>query len=249
MNTHALPLLEAALNGSRDHARVPRTAEPLAEAARAAVAEGARAIHMHPYDALGRETLAAEPCAAALKAVRAACPGVPVSLSTSADIEPDPRARLDLIARWRVLPDLVSANQGEAGIESLCEYLMARGVGIEAGILSVGDAETFALSDIKNRCVRVLVEPLDADVAAALAHADAIEKVLMRAGVSIEQVHHGDGLASWAVNRRALERGHGIRTGLEETTVLPDGRPARDNAALVRAAAAMIAAASRVASR
>jgi uncharacterized protein (DUF849 family) len=249
MSVGTVPLLEVALNGSRDHAGVPRTAEQLAEAARAAVAEGARVIHMHPYDALGRETLAAEPCAAALKAVRAACPGVPVSLSTSADIEPDPRARLDLIARWRVLPDLVSANQGEAGIEPLCEYLMARGVGIEAGILSVGDAETFALSDIKNRCVRVLVEPLDADAAAALAHADAIEKVLMRAGVSIEQVHHGDGLASWAVNRRALERGHGIRTGLEDTTVLPDGRPARDNAALVRAAAAMIAAGSRVASR
>jgi uncharacterized protein (DUF849 family) len=240
MSVGTVPLLEVALNGSRDHAGVPRTAEQLAEAARAAVAEGARVIHMHPYDALGRETLAAEPCAAALKAVRAACPGVPVSLSTSAEIEPDPRARLDLIARWRVLPDLVSANQGEAGIEALCEYLMARGVGIEAGILSVGDAEAFALSDIKNRCVRVLLEPLDADAAAALAHAAAIEKVLMRGGVSIEQVHHGDGLASWAVNRRALERGHGIRTGLEDTTVLPDGQPARDNAALVRAAAALI---------
>jgi len=87
-----------------------------------------------------------------------------------------------------------------------------------------------------------------ADAAATLAHAAAIEKVLMRAGVSIEQVHHGDGLARWAVNRRDLERGHGIRTGLEDTTVLPDGRPARDNAALVRAAA-MIAAGSRVASR
>jgi uncharacterized protein (DUF849 family) len=249
MNMRTLPLLAVALNGSRDHPGVPRTVEQLAEAARLAVAEGARVIHMHPYDAAGRETLAAEPCAAALKAVRAVCPGVPVSLSTSSEIEPDPRARLDLIARWRVLPDLVSANQGEAGIETLCEYLMARGVGIEAGILSVADAEAFALSDIKNRCVRVLVEPLDADSAAALGHAAAIEKVLTRAGVSIEQVHHGDGRANWAVNRRALERGHGIRTGLEDTTVLPDGRPARDNATLVRAAVAMISAASRVDSR
>jgi uncharacterized protein (DUF849 family) len=79
-----------------------------------------------------------------------------------------------------------------------------------------------------------------------VAHAAAIEGILARGGVEREQVHHGDGIASWAVNRRALTRGHGIRTGLEDTAVLPDGRAAPDNGALVRAAAAMIAAASRV---
>jgi uncharacterized protein (DUF849 family) len=39
---------------------------------------------------------------------------------------------------------------------------------------------------------------------------------------------------------RALARGHGMRTGLEDITVLPDGRPAEDNADLVRTAAAML---------
>ena len=91
-------------------------------------------------------------------------------------------------------------------------------------------------------CVRVLVEPLDADPRDAVAHAAAMEEVLDRAGIELEQVHHGDGVASWAVNERALGRGHGIRTGLEDTPVLPDGRPALDNAALVRAAALMRAA-------
>ena len=62
----------------------------------------------------------------------------------------------------------------------------------------------------------------------------------MRSGVSTEQVHHGEGIASWAVNRRAVARGHGIRTGLEDCPVLPDGSPAPDNAALVRVAAALI---------
>ncbi|MGO4841653.1 3-keto-5-aminohexanoate cleavage protein, partial [Rhizobiaceae sp. 2RAB30] len=61
-----------------------------------------------------------------------------------------------------------------------------------------------------------------------------------------EQVHHGNGAACWAVNRRALERGHGIRTGLEDVTVLPDGTPARDNAELVMAAAALIGSATRM---
>jgi uncharacterized protein (DUF849 family) len=233
------PLLEVALNGSRsdgEHPGVPRTPSQLAEQARAAVDAGARVLHLHPYDGAGKETLAAEPCAAALRAVRAACPDVPVSLSTSAAIEPGPRRRLELIAGWTELPELVTANQGERGIRELCEHLIARGVGIEAGLLSLADAEAFVRSGLASRCVRVLVEPLDAEPEAAVAHAARIEEVIDRAGITLEQVHHGDGVASWAVNSRALARGHGIRTGLEDTPVLPDGRLAADNAALVRAA-------------
>jgi uncharacterized protein (DUF849 family) len=233
-------LLAAALNGSRAHPRAPRTPRELAEDARACVAAGARVLHLHPFDG-ERETLGAEPCAAAVLAVRAACPGIPVSLSTSAAIEPDPGRRLELVAAWTVLPELVTANQGEAGIVELCEHLIARGVGIEAGLLALGDAVAFVRSNLAGRCVRVLVEPLDADPEAAGAHAAAMERVLDEAGVTLEQVHHGDELASWAVNERALERGHGIRTGLEDTTVLPDGSPAPDNASLVRAAAALMA--------
>ena len=68
-----------------------------------------------------------------------------------------------------------------------------------------------------------------------------MEEVVTAAGIALAQVHHGDGVASWAVNARAVERGHGIRTGLEDTVFLPDGTLAPDNAALVRAAAEMIA--------
>ena len=42
------------------------------------------------------------------------------------------------------------------------------------------------------------------------------------------------------MNRRALDRGHGIRTGLEDVTLLPDGAQALDNADLVEAAARLI---------
>jgi uncharacterized protein (DUF849 family) len=70
-------------------------------------------------------------------------------------------------------------------------------------------------------------------------HAAAIEDVLLVAGIELEQVHHGEGIACWAVNKRGLARGHGIRTGLEDTLVLPDGTLAPDNAGLVRAAASL----------
>ena len=71
-------------------------------------------------------------------------------------------------------------------------------------------------------------------------HAGEMEEIVTSAGIELDQVHHGYGIACWAVNRRGLERGHGIRTGLEDVTLLPDGTPARDNADLVAAAARLI---------
>jgi uncharacterized protein (DUF849 family) len=236
------PLLEVALNGSRsaaEHPAIPQTPDELARESRAAVTAGAGVLHLHAFDE-DKESLAPAPCAAALRAVHAACPGVPVSLTTSAAIEPDPGRRIEMIAGWTELPELVTANQGEEGIRALCEHLVGRGVGIEAGLLGVADADAFARAGLADRCVRILVEPLDDDPETATAHAAAMEEILLKAGISLEQVHHGDGIASWAVSARALARGHGMRTGLEDTTVLPDGVPAADNAALVRAAAAMM---------
>jgi uncharacterized protein (DUF849 family) len=238
-------LLEAALNGDRQHPAVPRTPAELAAEARAAVDAGARVLHLHPYDEHGEQTLAAEPCAQALRAVRAACPGVPISLSTSAAIEPDPDRRHAVVGAWIELPELVTANQGEERILELCELLVARGIGIEAGLLSLADAQAFAASGLAPRCVRALVEPLDAEPADAVAHAEAMEAALAQDGVRLEQVHHGDGIASWAVNQRAVARGHGIRTGLEDTPVLPDGRTATGNGELVAAAAALLRAGAR----
>jgi uncharacterized protein (DUF849 family) len=203
------PLLAVALNGSRRHPRAPRTPADLAEAARSSVEAGAEVLHLHAFDTTGVETLAAEPCAAALAAVRAVCPGVPISLSTS--------AQLSLILGTAV----PSWRRGR------CCLIWSQRTRVRRG---------------SGSCVRVLVEPLDADPRDAVAHAAAMEEVLSRAGIGLEQIHHGDGIASWAVNERALGRGHGIRTGLEDTPVLPDGRPALDNAALVRAAALMRAA-------
>jgi uncharacterized protein (DUF849 family) len=166
-------------------------------------------------------------------------------LTTSAAVERDVRRRFELVQAWTELPELVTANQGEEGIVALCDLLIARGVGIEAGLLELSDAEAFVRTGIAERCVRVMIEPLDADAADAVAHAAAMEAVLAAAGVTLEQVHHGEGIACWAVNERALAGGHGIRTGLEDTVVLPDGTLAPDNAALVRAAVAMVAARRR----
>jgi uncharacterized protein (DUF849 family) len=232
--------LQAALNGDRVHPGAPRTPTAIAEAARAAVDAGAQSVHVHAFDAAGRETLEGAACARVLRAIRAICPETPISLTTSAAIVGDPRARFSIVETWDEMPDLVTANQGEPGIVELCELLLSRGVAIEAGLLSVEDARAFVRSGLAGRCRRVLIEPLDEEPDTAVQHAAMMEDIVVAAGITLAQVHHGYGLACWAVNQRGLERGHGIRTGLEDVTQLPDGRQARDNADLVAAAARLI---------
>jgi uncharacterized protein (DUF849 family) len=234
--------LQAALNGDSIHPRVPRTPAAIAEASRAVVNAGAHSVHVHAFDDRGRQTLEGAACARVLRAIRALCPETPISLTTSAAIVVDPAERFRLIEAWEEMPDLVTANQGEPGIHELCEFLLARGVGIEAGLLCSEDARAFVRSGLARRCRRVLIEPLDADPDVAVQHASEMEDIVVSAGISLEQVHHGYGIACWAVNRHGLDRGHGIRTGLEDITFLPDGSDALDNADLVAAAARLICA-------
>jgi uncharacterized protein (DUF849 family) len=232
--------LQVALNGDRIHPAAPRTPTAIAEAARAAVDASAQSVHVHAFDDAGRETLDGTACAKVLRAIRTLCPETPISLTTSATIVEDPGKRFSIVEAWGEMPDLVTANQGEPGVVELCELLLSRGVGIEAGLLSVDDARAFASSGLAGRCRRILIEPLDADPEAAVQHAAEMEDIVVSAGITLEQVHHGYGIACWAVNRRGLDRGHGIRTGLEDVTLLPGGKQARDNADLVTAAAHLI---------
>jgi uncharacterized protein (DUF849 family) len=232
--------LQVALNGDRIHPAVPRTPAAIAAAAEAAVRAGAQSVHVHAFDGAGRETLDGAACGEVLRGIRRICPDTPVSLTTSATIVPAPEDRLRIVSAWDELPDLITANQGEPGIVELCEMLLSRGVKIEAGLLTVSDARAFVDSGLAPRCRRVLIEPLEIDPEEAIRNAAAMEEIVTAAGITLEQVHHGYGTACWAVNHRALARGHGIRTGMEDVTVLPDGSPAADNAALVAAAVALI---------
>jgi uncharacterized protein (DUF849 family) len=232
--------LQAALNGDRVHPAAPRIPSGIADAARAAVDAGAHSVHVHAFDDAGHETLDGAACASVVRAIRARCLSTPISLTTSATIVADPDERFRIVAAWAEVPDLVTANQGEPGIVELCELLLSRGVGIEAGLLSAEDARAFVRSGLAPHCRRVLIEPLDTDADTALDHAAEMEDIVVSAGIRLEQVHHGYGIACWAVNARALARGHGIRTGFEDITLLPDGREARDNADLVAAAARLI---------
>jgi len=228
-------LLQACLNGDRA-AGVPRSPEELARAAQGAVAAGAAALHVHPRAGDGRESLDGADIAAALAAIRAAVPGVPVGVSTGAWIVPDVTARLNAIAGWTVRPDCASVNLSEAGSVEVGRALLAAGIGIEAGLATAEDAAALVASGWAARCLRVLLEPQEPYSAAALATADACARLLDSHDLRPPRLLHGCDRTVWPVLDAALARGLDIRIGLEDTLFLPNGALAPDNAALVAAA-------------
>jgi uncharacterized protein (DUF849 family) len=232
-------LLQAALNGALtkdDHPAVPVSAQELARDATACVAAGAGAVHLHPRDHRGREVLDAETVDAVVATVKDAC-GVPVGVSTGAWIEPDLELRLELVAAWTA-PDYASVNLSEPGATEIMAVLMEAGIGIEAGVWTVSDAERLAASGMGAKVTRILVEPVDAG-SGAVELIEGIHAVLDALVLSAPRLEHGDGEATWVLLCDAVERGVDTRIGLEDTLAGPGGEPTSGNEALVRAAHAL----------
>lgn len=230
-------LLQAALNGDRgkaDHPATPVSVEELGRDASACVAAGARAIHVHPRDLEGRQSLEAGAVDGVVARVRHAC-GVPVGVTTSAEIEPDPERRLRLVGTWRE-PDHASVNLSEPGAMELMEVLVGMGVGVEAGVWTVEDAERLAASGLGARVTRILVEPVAASAEGAVGLVEDIHRALDELGMAVPRLQHGDGEATWVLLTDAVRRGLDTRVGLEDTLVGPGGERASGNEALVRAA-------------
>jgi uncharacterized protein (DUF849 family) len=227
--------LKACLNGNRtraEHPAVPLTPAELASSAAGAVAAGAEALHLHPRGPDGAESLAAEDIGAAVAAVRASCPGTPIGVSTGLWITGgDPGRRFGAVAGWAELPagrrpDFVSVNVSEEGFAGLVRALTSFAIGVEAGVWSTDDVAPLSSVPVG----RVLIEVLETS------EADAIIRELDRRGVSAPRLLHGERDACWPLIAHAGRLGLPTRIGLEDTLVTDDGRPAADNAALVRRA-------------
>jgi uncharacterized protein (DUF849 family) len=232
-------MLQACLNGQRprsDHPAVPVTPEELAADAARALEAGAAELHVHPRAASGRDTVEPGAVAAAVRAIRAACPGVPLGLTTGLwTTGGDAEHRHACVEAWEELPDYASVNLFEPGSAELCALLGLRGVGVEAGVWTLDDARLLVERGLAP--LRVLVETSDGGAGDPVAAAAEIDELLVRGGVSAPQLHHGAGPEAWAVLDAAVARGRDIRIGLEDTTLMPDGSTARDNAQLVAEAA------------
>jgi uncharacterized protein (DUF849 family) len=224
-------MVEACLNGARtreEHVAVPLTPAELAADALAVRRAGAFAVHVHPRDANGRQTLRRAACDAAVAAMRAAVPGLLIGLSTAEGIDPDPFARAAALGTWRERPDFVSVNLSELGWMGIVRAALHAGIAVEAGLATPAEAEQLARSQFTHQVLRALVE-VDGGADEARAIADLVPE-------QIPQLWHGYEQRTWEVLGAAAAAGHAVRAGFEDVLTLPDGRRAADNAELVAAA-------------
>jgi uncharacterized protein (DUF849 family) len=238
-NLNFCPMLQACLNGNRgrdfNHA-VPLTPQELARDAVACRAAGADEFHIHPRNANGAESFAAGDIAAALGAVRASVPGVPIGVSTREGIMAGAAARQRAFQAWDVLPDYVSVNLSEDDAPEVVKLMLKRGIGIEAGLATVADAERYVALPEANACLRVLIEIEEQKSAEAISAALDLIAVLDRAGSRLPRQLHGYDSCKWALHGEALRLGLDQRIGLEDGKLLPDGRIAESNAELIAVA-------------
>jgi uncharacterized protein (DUF849 family) len=161
-------------------------------------------------------------------ALRAAVPRLPIGLSTSETIDPDPFARAAALTSWKQRPDFVSVNLSELGWAGIVRAALRAGIAVEAGLATPADAQEFARSPFTHQVIRALVE-VDGGVEEPHAIAQLIPD-------GVPQLWHGYGERTWELISAAAGAGHDVRVGLEDVLVLPDGRDATNNAELVAAA-------------
>jgi uncharacterized protein (DUF849 family) len=243
--------MKACLNGQRsrdDHQAVPVTPGELAASAAGAVAAGAEAVHLHPRGADGRESLRAADVGAAVAAVRQACPGVPVGVTTGLWVTGgDAAARRAAVAGWAALdaagrPDFASVNVFEAGAAALPGLLAGMGIGAEAGVWTPEDTRFLVGGPTALRggpWLRVMVEISGVPAAGAVAAADAVLRCLGETGSDVPLLLHGAGESAWPLIAHAGRLGLPARIGLEDVTTGPDGGPVSGNAELTELALAM----------
>ena len=241
--TGVVARMKVCLNGgrsTREHAATPITPDQLAVSAAAAVAAGAEAVHLHPRRAGGAESLHVTDVGAAVAAVRRACPGTGIGVSTGLWMaDGNVARRRSLVQAWSDLlpgarPDFASVNVHERGFADLTGDLLAMGIAVEAGVWSARDADRLAASGVATAPIRVLVEVVGAARSMAVAAADAVLARLDATGSRLPRLLHGEDDACWPLVAHAGRLGLPTRIGLEDTLTGPRGEPVSGNADLVR---------------
>ncbi|MFD4674717.1 3-keto-5-aminohexanoate cleavage protein [Lentzea sp. NPDC058450] len=214
-------MLQACLNGSRtaeEHPALPLTPERLAEDAADVAALGVTSVHIHPRDVIGLPTLVGPEVATTIATVRAAVPGIEISVSTDV-----PGNRGTLIASWAPLatgrPDIASVRLDDPGWRDLVQALHQVNVKVELVVTARAQ-----LADLPPGVSRVTVTATRDTAESLLAQVEPL-------GLPI--LLHGRDDEAWKVLDYAALLEHHVRMGLEDTLRLPDGRQARNNAELV----------------
>ena len=83
---------------------------------------------------------------------------------------------------WNELPDYASVNLSEPDASAVMKLLRRRGIGIEAGLASVVDAERFVNLSDHDQVFRILIEIEEQDLGVGREVVNEITALLDRAG-------------------------------------------------------------------
>lgn len=230
--------LKACLNGVRrkdQHPAIPYTPGEIAADAAACRDAGAAAVHVHAKDAKGFDSLLASAVDPVVAAIRSRCPGLPIGVTTGAWAMADPAARCAAINTWAELPDFASVNWHEDGAAAVAKALLARGVGVEAGLWNEEAVLAWSKSSLRRECFRVLLE-MPGGIAGTEVEELAVGMLTqVRVAGATNVLLHGEDSSAWPMLDLAAARGVASRIGLEDTLRLPDGYLAASNTELVAA--------------
>jgi uncharacterized protein (DUF849 family) len=251
---------------------VPVTVEQMAASAREAVNEGASILHVHfrnQTPGLGHlPSWEPEVAAAIVDAIRAACPGVIINMSTGV-VGPDIEGPAACLRRVR--PEIAACNAGSLN------YLKVRAGGSWAWPPMLFDNPVEKVQrflDVMNECgTRPEFECFDTGIvrsvgmyAAVGMIKDTMPDINLVMGVASGMAADVDLLTwlagripplcpwsvtaigredVWPLHRRAAELGGHLRTGVEDTFYLPNGSTCRGNGDLIRALATVAREAGR----
>lgn len=234
-------IVQACINGARPagyHPQLPLALDQMVRDSLDCVSAGAAELHVHPRDSAGRESLRAVD--ATLAALRRACPGTLIGVSTGAWIESDAALTRECIAGWENLPDYASVNSSEEDAPAVMALLAEKGVGIEAGLATLADAQRLLSLPGHGRIFRILIEIEAQDQPRADRIADDITRLLGDAGLHRPVLLHVFDATAWHFVRRARNQRVSTRIGLEDTRMRADGRICAGNAELVSDALAIL---------
>jgi uncharacterized protein (DUF849 family) len=240
-----------ARRGKRDHPALPLTIAETVEAARAAFVEGAEALHVHVRDADGRHSLDAGLYRELIAEMWRVVPDMPVQITTEAAGIFGPEVQRQVVRD--VLPEGASAALREIWpgdgpdpeAQQFYAWAAEAGIPLQHILFDLHDAgrlvELVTRGDIPGpvQCIFVLgayTPPRDATP-------DDLQPFLTALaphGPSVDWAVCAFGGHEAACLQEAVRRGGKVRIGFENNTLGPDGTPADDNAAQVRALRMMI---------
>ena len=225
-------LLQACLNGKRSQAEfpaVPVTPDELAADAAAAVAAGPRPSICTRAAVTAPSRCRAGDVGAAVAAVRVACPGTPVGVSTGLWItRGDAAARQAAVSQWADLaagarPDFASVNVSEDGWAGVVRSLGGAGIAAEAGVWSVHRRPGAGPRRRGQRAGAAAAADPDRGHGRAGHSAPRVAGDILRALDNsplggLPRLLHGEGEGCWPLVAQAAREGLLTRIGLEDTT-------------------------------